>query len=100
MKSSQQKSLFLVGVGLLVPMLAARLTRKAAIKSYEFITHEEAPQNPGNPAISWKEALVWAAVTGLIGGLTRVTTLRLLSDTVIPAAGDDLEDEIEDIELV
>lgn len=97
MKKSPDKSYFLIAIGLLVPMIASRLTRRAAAKSYEYITHEEAPINPGKLSVSWKDALIWAAITGLIGGLTRVTTLRILADTIIPSEGDDLEHEIDKI---
>lgn len=97
MKNAPNHSYFLIALGIIVPMVTSRLTRRAASKSYEFFTHEEAPKNPGNPNVEWKDALVWAAVTGLLGGLARVTTLRLLSSTIIPSEGDDMDEELEDI---
>ncbi len=78
-------------------MLAVRLSRKVAVKSYELIKHEEAPENPGNPEVNWSDALVFSAVTGLIAGLARMTALRILSNTMIPSEGDDMDEEIDEI---
>lgn len=95
MKSPEPKSIVLIGIGLLVPMLAARASRTLAGKSYRLITRREVPKNPANPEVGWREALAWAAFSGLIGGMARLAARRWLAETVIPAEGDDMDGEIE-----
>ncbi len=97
MKIPDSKQLIVVGLGFLVPMLAARLTRSVAGKGYKLITKVDPPKNPANPDVEWKDALVWAAISGLIGGMSRLTARRWLAETTIPTEGDDMDEEIEKI---
>ncbi|MFD2255678.1 DUF4235 domain-containing protein [Luteolibacter algae] len=95
MKLPDPKSLAMIGIGLLVPALAARLARSVAGKGYQLLTHEDAPRNPAHPQVEWKEAIIWTVVSGTIGGLARLSARRLLAETIIPAEGDDMEGEVD-----
>ncbi len=53
-------------------MIAAFLARKTVEKAWEKITKNEAPKNPADPNINWKEAMVWTLITGAVAGATRV----------------------------
>lgn len=97
MKIPKSKSLALIGAGFLLPMIAARGTRFLVGRGYTLITDEEVPRNPANPEVAWRDALVWAAVSGLVGGIATLTVRRLLAETFIPAEGDDMDDEIDEI---
>lgn len=96
MKTPDPKSIFLIGLGFLVPMLAARAARSVAGKGYKLIKREEAPRNPADPNVEWRDALIWAAISGIVGGVARMSSRRLLGETVIPAKGDDMDEELED----
>ena len=97
MKIPPTKSLFLIGLGLLVPMLAAKAARMAVGGGYKLLTKEDPPKNPASLDVEWKEALVWAAVTGLVGGMARLAARRWLSETIIPSEGDDMDEKIDEI---
>jgi len=94
MKSSN-RSWILVAAGVLVPMVAARAARKVVGKGYEGITGEDAPYNPADPSVRWKDALVFTAATGVVGGVAKLLVNRMLAETAVPAKGLDLEDEME-----
>lgn len=96
MKNSESKSLALIAIGLIVPMIAARGARLVAGQGYKLITRHDVPKNPANPDVAWREALVWAAISGLIGGMSRLTARRWLAETMIPAEGDDMDEKLEE----
>lgn len=95
MNTPNPKSIALIGLGFLVPMLASRASRKLAGKGYRLITHREVPKNPADPDVAWREALAWAAVSGLVGGMARLAARRWLAGTAIPSKGDDMDEETE-----
>lgn len=97
MKTPDTKSLVLVAVGILVPMLAARGARAVTGKGYSLITNEDPPMNPASPDVEWKDALVWTVVSGIVGALARLVVRRAMADTRLPAEGDDMEDEMQNI---
>ncbi len=76
-------------------MLAARGTRYLVGRSYTLLTDEEVPRNPAHPEVAWRDALIWAAVSGLLGGIATLTVRRLLAETMVPAEGDDMDQELE-----
>ncbi|MEX2566898.1 MAG: DUF4235 domain-containing protein [Cyclobacteriaceae bacterium] len=53
-------------------MMGAFLARKMVEKTWEKVTHDEAPKNPSDPDITWKQALAWTLITGVVVGATRV----------------------------
>ncbi len=79
-------------------MIAAKASRKVVGSGYKLLTNNEPPKNPANPQVQWKEALIWAAVSGLVGGMSRLTARRWLAETIIPTEGDDMEEAQEGIE--
>lgn len=97
MKKSNANSLLLIGLGFLLPMLAARLSRVAVGGGYKLLTNQDPPKNPANAEVEWKEALIWAAISGLVGGMSRLTARRWLAETIIPTEGDDMDEEMEEI---
>jgi hypothetical protein len=97
MKTPDSKSLFLISLGFLLPMLAAHTSRKVVGRGYKLITKEDPPQNPASLDVDWKDALLWAAVTGLVGGMSRLAVRRWLSETIIPSKGNDMDEEIDEI---
>ncbi len=96
-KDLAPKKLFFVILGFLIPMLAARASRRVVGKSYEMLTHEEVPKNPADSSVGWKNALVWAVLSGAIAGVSRMGSRRLLSETIIPSEGDDMDGEMDDL---
>ena len=97
MKQTDPKSLFFIALGFLLPMLAAKASRTVAGKGYKLITHDDAPRNPAHSSVVWRDALLWAVISGAVGGVARLSTRRWLSETVIPAEGDDMDEEIEEL---
>lgn len=97
MKTPDTRSLTLIALGFILPAIADRVARRITGRSYEFITHREAPRNPANPEVPWKDALIWAAVTGVIGGVARITARRWLAETEIPTEGYDMDEKVEEI---
>ncbi|MBK1881244.1 DUF4235 domain-containing protein [Luteolibacter pohnpeiensis] len=91
MKSSKISSLSLIGLGLILPAIAARAARSAAGAGYHAVTHMDPPKNPAHPDVAWKDAIVWTLVSGMIGGLTRLVVRRSMAGSPVPAEGYDLE---------
>lgn len=90
-------TLALLGAGLLLPMVAARASRKVVGAGYRLVTDEEPPQNPASPEVDWQDALVWTIITGAIGGIARLAVRRTLAPSRIPAEGYDFEAEAQEI---
>ena len=65
MKKPDSKSLLFIAIGFILPMLAARAARTAVGGGYKLITHNDPPKNPANPDVAWKDALIWAAISGV-----------------------------------
>ena len=97
MKTPNTKSLVIIAIGIVVPMIAARGARAVTGKGYSLITDEDPPRNPADPDVEWKDALVWTVVSGITGALARLVVRRALAETSLPAEGDDMDDEMENI---
>ena len=95
MKSSRISSFALLGLGFVLPAIAARATRSAAGAGYHAITHSDPPKNPAHPDVAWREAIIWTLVSGMIGGMTRLLVRRAMAGTSVPAEGYDFEAEAE-----
>ena len=98
---SREKStittLALLGAGLLLPMIAARASRRLAGVGYRMITDEDPPRNPAARDVEWRDAIGWSVISGAIGGLARLSVRRALAPTEIPAEGYDFEAEVEEL---
>ena len=97
MRKSKTNSLLLLAAGIILPALAARAARSVAGAGYHAITGGEIPKNPANPEISWKEALIWTAFSGAIGGVARMVVRRWQASAEIPAEGYDLDEDLEEV---
>ncbi len=97
MKKLDVKALAVVGLGLLIPAIAARASRSLVGHGYKVITKHDPPRNPASHEVEWKDAIVWTLVTGMVGGLARLVARRLLVETDVPSEGYDLEAEAEHI---
>ena len=58
--------------GILATAVASRVTKKAWVA----VTKSPPPDNPEDPDVAWKEALVWALASGAIIGVTRLIVER------------------------
>lgn len=68
-----------IGAGILVRNLATRVWSNA--------TGEEPPANPADPTVGWRQALTWAAATGIAVGVGRVVGRRLAAGAWVKASG-------------
>jgi hypothetical protein len=85
MKIPSPATLTLSAAGMLIPALAAVAARKIAGRGYHFVTRAEAPKNPADPGVGWREAILWTLLSGAIGGLARLAVRRWLVETPIPS---------------
>ena len=64
----------LVGTGAAV--IAAALTRQALDQTWQWSTGDEAPRNPADSDVSWRQALLFTALTGAVMGVARMSARR------------------------
>ncbi|MDB4265174.1 DUF4235 domain-containing protein [bacterium] len=95
MKTPAPSSLLLIGAGIIIPALAARAARSAVGVGYQAVTSDAPPKNPAHPHVDLRDAIIWTAITGALGGLARMGTRRYLAHTSIPAEGLDLAEEFD-----
>ncbi len=57
-------------------ILAAVLARKALKSAWRMWMDSDPPDDPADPAVSWKEAVAWTAVTGAVVGVARLLATR------------------------
>jgi len=60
------------GAGILATAVASRVTKKVWVS----VTKSPPPDNPEDPDVAWKEAVVWALASGAIIGVTRLVVER------------------------
>ena len=96
-KPSKSQSILLLAAGFILPAIASRAARHVSRQAYQTVTKRPAPLNPAAREVTWKEALVWSAAAGAIGGLARVTARRFLADTEVPTEGDDFSESIVEL---
>jgi len=96
-KNSKPNALFLVASGFILPALASRLARSAAGSGYHRLTATLPPRNPAAPGVGLKEALVWTALSGAVGGVARMAIRRALADTAVPAEGHDMDEALIEV---
>jgi len=75
----------MAGVALAVPALADRIARRVAGRSYSAWTGENPPRNPATPGVNWRDAILWTALAGAIGGVARMASRKALSRAGLPA---------------
>lgn len=72
--SSEDARWSLVAAGSAV--LASILVRNALKQGWRLWKDEDPPNNPADPEVTWRDALVWAGVTGAAVALGRVMARR------------------------
>lgn len=58
---------------------AGLAVRQGLEKGWERVSGRKPPRNPGSPLTDWREAMIWAAATGIAVGVGRVLGRRLLT---------------------
>lgn len=76
-KEKGKKSWKMIGTGAAV--MAGIATTKALDATWKTATGKEPPNSPESPEIGNREALAWAAVSGLAIGVARMYTTRRLA---------------------
>ncbi|WP_409483958.1 DUF4235 domain-containing protein [Arsenicicoccus dermatophilus] len=64
----------LIGTG--AAALAGVVANKIVNTSWQKATGKEAPSDPTNPEVDWKEALAFAALSGVVMGVARLVAQR------------------------
>ncbi|HRW18805.1 MAG TPA: DUF4235 domain-containing protein [Dermatophilaceae bacterium] len=69
-------------------MGAAAVAQKLVSKGWEVAAGKPAPDDPANPEdVTWKEALLFAALTGLVVSAARVAATRKAAQYYAKSAG-------------
>lgn len=66
---------------------AGVMARKGAARAYQHQLGKAPPANPAEPEVSWRQALLWGASTGILMGVARVVGRRAGSEAVRRTAG-------------
>ena len=56
--------------------IASKSTRSGLKKGWTKVRRAQPPDNPDRPDVSWVDALLWAALSGLVVGVVRVLVQR------------------------
>jgi hypothetical protein len=67
---------------------AATATRKAAERVYQAGIGEAPPENPSSPHVPLKQAILWAALSGVAVGLVRLLVERTAAAAWVRARGE------------
>jgi hypothetical protein len=62
-------------------VVGGTLARKALSASWKTLTGKPPPSNPEHPAVTWAEAVSWAAVSGAVAGLARMVAQKRVAST-------------------
>jgi hypothetical protein len=76
----------LMGVG--TATAAATATRKAAERVYQTGLGEAPPENPSSPDVPLRQAIIWAALSGVVVGLVRLLVERTAAAAWVRARGE------------
>ncbi len=63
-------------VGTLTGILSGMATKKVLQAGWKKVRGGDPPTNPAAPGTSWKEALIWAASSGVAMAVTRMVAQR------------------------
>jgi hypothetical protein len=76
----ETKHFLLKAVALALPALADRSTRRLAAMGFRQWTGRQPPRNPAKLTVSWKNAILWTALAGAIGGVARMASRKVLAN--------------------
>lgn len=66
---------------------AGTAASKGVTAAYKKVRGNEPPVNPAHPDTAWREALLWAAVSGIAVGLGRLAAERAAASGWVRATG-------------
>ena len=75
-------------MGVVTAAAAATATRKAAERVYETGLGEAPPENPSSPDVPLRQAILWAALSGVVVGLVRLLVERTAAAAWVRARGE------------
>lgn len=81
--SSKVWSIFSVAAAL----AAAALARKGATATWRLATGKKPPQNPADPQVNAREAVLWAMVSGTLVALARMLVQRRAASYFLRTTG-------------
>lgn len=85
MQQSYDQAFRLLGLG---AAIGAGMTARAALKaSWTAVTKRDPPLNPASRDTAWKEALIWALLTGATVGVARLAARRLTAEGWVKMTG-------------
>jgi Protein of unknown function (DUF4235) len=67
---------------------AATATRKAAERVYQAGIGDAPPENPSSPHVRLRDAILWAALSGVVVGLVRLMVERTAAAAWVRARGE------------
>jgi hypothetical protein len=63
-------------VGIATGVAARKVSEKVLDKVWQRTKHASPPADPASPMVPWKEALSWAAASGVAVGVSRLVATR------------------------
>ncbi len=63
-------------IGTAAAVLVGTVANKVVTQGWQKATGKEAPSDPTNPEVDWKEAIAFAALSGLVVGIAKLLTHR------------------------
>lgn len=76
---SNKQLISTIGISLAAASVSM-LTRKSVQKSWEKITDQPAPKDKPKSDVDLKEALIWAALSGVSAGVARMAVHYIMED--------------------
>ena len=67
---------------------AVRVSKPLVERTWKAFTGSEPPGNPASAEVSWREAMLWALVTGAVLGVLRLVAQRLAAGAWRGVTGD------------
>jgi len=64
----------------LVAVGTSMLLKKSMEKGWEKTTKKKAPKTPTESNVDWKEAIVWAVISGLLVSVAKLATTKITHD--------------------
>jgi hypothetical protein len=83
----EKQQWLIVGSG--AAALAGFGARKALEMTWKAVSGRPAPENPEMRHVHWRDALLWAAASGLVIGVARLVGQRLAAQSWVAIVGDD-----------